>query len=67
MIKTFVWRSYLHIKIDVKILTIQYAQKRLKTSSKNAIKLTKFVHIAQMDSNKIRILRRVRRWRLRRI
>jgi hypothetical protein len=36
-------------------MTIQYAQKWLKTSSKNAMNLTKIVHIAQMDSNKIRI------------
>ena len=37
-------------------MTIQYAQKWLKTSHKNAIKITKFVHIAQVDADKIRIL-----------
>ncbi len=37
-------------------MAIQYAQKWFKTSPKNAIKLTEFVHIAQMDSNKTRIL-----------
>lgn len=31
-------------------------KKRLKTSPKNDIKLTKFVHIEQMDSNRIRNL-----------
>lgn len=31
-------------------------KKWLKISHKNAIKLTKIVHIAQMDSNRIRIL-----------
>ena len=36
-------------------MAIQYAQKQLKTSPKNAIKLTKFVHVAQMNSNRIRI------------
>lgn len=39
---------------------MQYAQKWLKTSPKNAINLTKIVHIAQRDGNRIRILRRVR-------
>lgn len=42
-------------------VTIQYAQKWLKISLKNTIKLTKFVQYAQMDSNRIRILRRVRK------
>ena len=32
-------------------------KKWLKTSPKNAIKITKFVHIAQMDSDRIRILK----------
>lgn len=45
----------------IKNWTIQYAQKWLKINLKNAIKLTKFVYIAQMDSDRIRILRRVRK------
>ena len=40
----------------MKNATCQYAQKWLKTSPKNAINLTKFVHYAQMNSNEIRIL-----------
>ena len=36
---------------------MQYAQKWLKISTKNTIRLTKFVYIAQMDSNRIRILK----------
>ena len=36
-------------------MAIQYAQKQLKTSPKNAMNLTKIVHIAQIDTNKIRI------------
>lgn len=39
-------------------------KKRLKISPKNAINLTKIVHIAQMRVDKIRILRRVRYWRV---
>jgi len=46
--------------LRIKKWAIQYAQKQLKICLKNAIKLTKFVHIAQMDSNEIRILRRVK-------
>lgn len=49
-------KSYLHTNLKHKNLTTQYAQKWLKISPKNAINLTKIVHIAQMDSNKIRIL-----------
>ena len=56
MTKISEWRSYLHTETDNKNWTIQYAQKQLKTSHKNAINLTIIVHIAQMDSNKIRIL-----------
>ena len=37
--------------------TIQYAQKWLKISPKNAIKLTKIVHIAQKRADRIRILK----------
>ena len=35
---------------------IQYAQKQLKIRPKNAINLTKIVHIAQMSTDRIRIL-----------
>ena len=41
----------------MKNATCQYAQKWLKTSPKNAINLTKFVHYAQTNSNEIRILK----------
>ena len=37
-------------------MTIQYAQKQLILGSKNGLKLTKIVHIAQMSTDKIRIL-----------
>ena len=35
---------------------MQYAQKQLKIRPKNAINLTKIVHIAQMSTDRIRIL-----------
>ena len=35
--------------------TIQYAQKQLILGSKNGLKLTKIVHIAQMSTDRIRI------------
>ena len=34
---------------------MQYAQKQLKIRPKNAINLTKIVHIAQMSADEIRI------------
>lgn len=55
MTKISEWRSCLHTETDNKNWTIQYAQKWLKISPKIAINLTKIVHIAQMDSNRIRI------------
>ena len=36
--------------------TIQYAQKQSILGSKNGLKLTKIVHIAQMSTDEIRIL-----------
>ena len=36
--------------------TIQYAQKQSNLGYKNGLKLTKIVHIAQMSTDKIRIL-----------
>ena len=41
-------------------MTIQYAQKQSILGSKNGLKLTKIVHIAQMSTDKIRILFRRR-------
>ena len=35
---------------------MQYAQKQLKIRPKNAINLTKIVHIAQMSTDRIRSL-----------
>ena len=40
----------------MKILTIQYAQKQSILGSENDLKLTKIVHIAQIDTYEIRIL-----------
>ena len=40
----------------MKILTIQYAQKQSILRSKNGLKLTRIVHIAQMSADRIRIL-----------
>ena len=48
--------SHLQLFERVKIKTIQYAQKQLKTIHNNATNLTKIVHIAQMSTDRIRIL-----------
>ena len=44
------------VAIEENNLTIQYAQKQLKIRPKNTINLTKIVHIAQMNTDRIRIL-----------
>ena len=41
---------------EVENLTIQYAQKQSILGSKNGLKLTKIVHIAQMSTDRFRIL-----------